>query len=525
MKKQFVRGGTYSKGDREYKKRWPYYTLLIGTLFFIGLVISGCFGERVSDKKPIASSALAPGSPFYRVDPQKRLLLRKSIVDRTGTILAVSERDKYGNPKRVYPYGEMARELLGFVDGYGRGLEGIEYVYDDLLSPIEPKKNQMPVVLSLEKNLQEECQLNLNWQIRRLRAKKGSIIIMDLKTGNILAMANKASQEGEKIIAIKETINPWPLIYCLSLLQNIEEQTLQEQSENKEKSVLNENNKIQSLKTVRWHWHLFKEDSGVWTRVKEDHFENLSLTSNTLSTLIALGLGQKTGIDLPDENQGTLPMILSDNMTQILDSQAEATPLQLLFAFSRLVANKNIERPSLLLSKSSNENTKERAILDENTHKRLLELIGDNSGPSVASFLKKGEGFQVIGLGFWPKKNPKVVYISCLFDAKLRPDRRRGTLGRMVHLARMGADAINKRFQFEDGVSLALKRPFYKKAKIPSSNKMPDLIGLSMRSAIEMMEQMGVTPKISGKGTVKAQFPKPGKRISKEKGCLIICES
>ncbi len=554
MKNKFVRGGTSRKQDREYEKGLAALLKAL-VLFMVSLCISGCFGERVSEQQHLDSPALAPGASFSEKSPTtKRLLQRRPIVDRTGTILCMSKRDPEVGAVRIQPYKGLFEGIIGYVDHFGRGLEGIEYVYDSYLSTPAEEKEPFgdPLVLSVEKNLQALCKENLAWQMRRLRSRRGAMIIMDAKTGHILAMtsidksSDKEGDAGQALnLATQGLINPWPVIVTLAQarmidtrlkdLEPADAETSQEGTDGrvqKESRTL-ELKKESVIKTGRWHWHYFGEDAGIWTRMKEEELEALELDSSLLSSLIALGFGQETEIDLPEERQGKLPPVLSGNVTDVISSTASSTPIQLLAAYTAILKSGNGVRPHLAMNVKTKRHNGEgpgRKLLSEEAQSLFRSVFGDNKGPSVASFSRadyqKGKRYQVVGLGFWPADNPKVSYISVLFDAKYSPSKRRGTLGRMASLARKGALALNEQYRFAGGFNNAAglgPKPAKVDNKYPEV--MPDLRGLSIRSALEVAGRLGMKIRISGTGKVREQYPRPGSRISKSTECVLLCKN
>jgi cell division protein FtsI (penicillin-binding protein 3) len=61
----------------------------------------------------------------------------RGIIRDTQNQNAVGVQEDY---KRVYPHGYLASNLIGFVGADGRGLEGIEYMFDHKLYSKEAKK-------------------------------------------------------------------------------------------------------------------------------------------------------------------------------------------------------------------------------------------------------------------------------------------------------------------------------------------------------------------------------------------------
>ncbi|HKJ39791.1 MAG TPA: penicillin-binding protein 2, partial [Anaerolineales bacterium] len=107
--------------------------------------------------------------------------------------------------QRSYPEQHLASNVLGFVTRDGRGYFGIEEKYNDLLAgnpvqvwvPRDPNKaidipkvpNGTALVLTLNRDLQAKVENILDQSLYEYGAKNGAIIVMDPKTGEILAMS------------------------------------------------------------------------------------------------------------------------------------------------------------------------------------------------------------------------------------------------------------------------------------------------------------------------------------------------
>ncbi len=117
-------------------------------------------------------------------------------------------------PKRFYPNGFLGAHLLGFVGDDNSGLEGLEYKYDDVLKekPLhlawvrdakgkklflraeksETKKNEgLNIVLTIDYRIQYLVETHLKEAVSLRGAKGGVAIVMNPKTGEILALANE----------------------------------------------------------------------------------------------------------------------------------------------------------------------------------------------------------------------------------------------------------------------------------------------------------------------------------------------
>jgi cell division protein FtsI (penicillin-binding protein 3) len=116
-------------------------------------------------------------------------------------------------PKRQYPGGTLAAQVLGFVGLDGTGLAGLELQYEDVLAgrPGEmvveqdpdglaipqglrrtvPPRRGRDLVLTLDKDLQYHAERALSGAIRDNGAIGGTVIVLDPATGDVLAMASE----------------------------------------------------------------------------------------------------------------------------------------------------------------------------------------------------------------------------------------------------------------------------------------------------------------------------------------------
>lgn len=117
-----------------------------------------------------------------------------------------------GVSKRVYPNGSVAGGIIGFLQDGSTGQSGIEQTQDGLLrgedgkrlfeigadglripvgvDELTPPQNGKDVKLTLNSDLQYFAQQAIQSQSDKLGAEWGSILVMDAKTGNIVAMAD-----------------------------------------------------------------------------------------------------------------------------------------------------------------------------------------------------------------------------------------------------------------------------------------------------------------------------------------------
>lgn len=115
--------------------------------------------------------------------------------------------------RRVYIEGELAAQVLGFVNYDGDGQYGIEQYLDDELrgrdgllqtvrdvrnTPLAigindisiPAKHGDNIVLTIDRNIQSQAELSLKNGLWRVGAESGSVIVLNPQNGEVMAMAN-----------------------------------------------------------------------------------------------------------------------------------------------------------------------------------------------------------------------------------------------------------------------------------------------------------------------------------------------
>lgn len=94
------------------------------------------------------------------------------------------------NYMRIYPQGHLAAHVLGYVGLDQDGLAGVEKYFDQEL---RDTSSQEPLQLSLDTGLQYIVEAELQHGIETYSAKSGAGVILDVHTGEVLALASAPS--------------------------------------------------------------------------------------------------------------------------------------------------------------------------------------------------------------------------------------------------------------------------------------------------------------------------------------------
>lgn len=115
--------------------------------------------------------------------------------------------------KRFYPTGEISAHLIGFTNVDDKGIEGVERMYDHLLTgkggekrfrkdakgrkieiiSIEAAEQAQDITLSIDQRIQAIAYKELKGAVQAFKATSGSIVVANAHTGEILAMTNSPS--------------------------------------------------------------------------------------------------------------------------------------------------------------------------------------------------------------------------------------------------------------------------------------------------------------------------------------------
>ena len=91
-------------------------------------------------------------------------------------------------PDRLYPQLSLAAHVVGYTDIDGKGNAGIERAFDEQLR--DPVRRGQPIVLSISSRIQQALEHELNDAMIHFSAQGAAGVIMDIHTGEVLAMTS-----------------------------------------------------------------------------------------------------------------------------------------------------------------------------------------------------------------------------------------------------------------------------------------------------------------------------------------------
>jgi cell division protein FtsI (penicillin-binding protein 3) len=193
----------------KYQVRRGYIYDRNGSILAISIETPSLYVNPEKIKNPgIAASRIAPILNMSPIVLKKRMMRKKRFVwlkrqlDE-DSVLRIRELKIPGlgfrkEFKRGYPEGVLASQIIGFVGIDNRGLEGIEFSYNDVLMGKGSVSDGgwvsgMNITLTIDRTIQYLAEKELKIGMERCQAKQGAAIVMEVSTGKILALARTPS--------------------------------------------------------------------------------------------------------------------------------------------------------------------------------------------------------------------------------------------------------------------------------------------------------------------------------------------
>ena len=503
--------------------------------------------------------------------------------------------------KRYYPNNELASHFIGFCGSDNQGLDGIEAKYEDVLKGSQGKIIKVTdakggeigkegedyiaavdgkdIVLSIDITIQSIAEKYLKQAcIDNVCTDGGNIVIMNPKTGDILAMATYPSYNLNSPYEITdETLKKtWETLTATERSKNL-------QAMWRNKAIADTYEPGSTFKTITSSAAL---QEGITTTDKEGEFsctggieiagtrikcwryyrphgsESLRQALMNSCNPVFIGLGQKvgvkkyyeylnkfgflskTGIELPGEAKGIFlkeekvgPVELA---TISFGQRFEVTPLQMVTAVSA-IANKGVRMKPRVVKQMIDSKTKEieeiapeevEIVIDEKTAQDVLSMMesvvaeGTGKNARVAGFRVGGKtGTSEDGvntnkyvtsfIGVGPISDPEVVCLVTLYN----PTGEGGHQGGAV-AAPVGGQILGEVLPY-----LELQKDKEEEVEEKEEVTVPEIREMNLVDAKKTLKEIGLKLETNIEITdemkqeeiiIKEQIPKPGIKVNKE---------
>jgi len=336
--------------------------------------------------------------------------------------------------RRTYPDGSLAASLLGFVDDSGDGQYGLEQYYDKELRGVDgewqgvgdawgeqvlmslggyrPAGDGVDLVLTLDRNVQYVAERILQEGINENKASGGNILVLDPKTGAILAMASyptyRPGAYGEDAwkaksidifinTAVSAIYEPGSVFKVLTLAAALEAHVIRPTDTYDDRgeiivggqTILNSDRKAHGQTTMT-------QLLAYSLNVGAAHVANLLGPTRFYEIIRRFGFSEITGVDIALEVPGIMRVPgsaywhMSDLGTNSFGQGLSATPLQVAAAYAAIANGGVLMRPYVVSElRDGNEVTRRQPV-------RVRRVISAEAAEQVATLaadaLQKGLG-------------------------------------------------------------------------------------------------------------------------------------
>ena len=344
--------------------------------------------------------------------------------------------------KRRYPNGNLAAHVLGFVGIDNQGLDGIELAFDTYLKgtagritvETDPGGRQLPngvhgvvpsqdgqdVYLTIDQTIQFIVERRLDKAMRETQARAATVIAMNPKTGEILALANRPDYQPETYDAYP------PLAWRNNAISNVYEPgsvfKIMTASTALQTKVVTADERfvdpgfieVQGQRISNWDGSEGGGETDFVGLVKKSSNFGLATVGMRVGPerfyqyIEAFGFGKPTNIELPGESSGMVipkkDVRALDIATMSIGQSIAVTPLQLLSAVCSVANDGVLLKPQIIreihgrdgkLVRQFKPETV-RQVIDSDTAqemRRILEKVVSEGGASRAAI----PGYRIAG--------------------------------------------------------------------------------------------------------------------------------
>ncbi|GLO61873.1 peptidoglycan glycosyltransferase FtsI [Vibrio sp. MACH09] len=308
--------------------------------------------------------------------------------------------------RRYYPSGEVSAHLVGVTGIDDHGLEGVERSYDSWLTgeagkktirkdrygrvveniALSDSKEGKPLQLTVDQRLQAIAYRAIKQAVADYRATSGSVVILDVDSGEVLAMVNAPSYNPNnrqqlqsfkmRNRTITDSLEPGSTMKPFVVLAALENGTADD------KTIIDTGNGVMQIggSRVRDTSKVGKADLGTILKKSSNiGVANLALgmpLEALLGMYNSVGFGATTGVNLVGETEGIFPNRRRWSKFEIATLSfgygISVTPIQLAHAYATL-GSYGMYRPLHIIEGNHSENAKQ--VVDKKHARNVLEML------------------------------------------------------------------------------------------------------------------------------------------------------
>ena len=367
--------------------------------------------------------------------------------------------------RRYYPAGEVAAHLVGFTDIDDSGQEGMELALNEWLAGAPGKRHIIKdlkgnvvkdlgvqqaaqpgkdVQLSMDLRIQYIAHRELKSAIEAQGAKSGSVVVLDVATGDVLAMANQPSYNPNdrsalqayqlRNRAIVDQFEPGSTMKPFTVMAALESKRFNERSTiNTDPGYVRVGSK--TLLDARNYGVMALPD--IIAKSSQVGISKLALELDPQQVhdmFYRMGFGQSTGVGFPGENVGLLPnrgrWQPIERATFAFGHGLTVTALQLAKAYA-VIANNGQYRPVSLIKRDDAPESIQ--VVDPKLAQSILNMLETVTQPGGTGLMAQSSSYSVAGktgtthkvggegysedryvalfAGMAPSKNPRIVTV------------------------------------------------------------------------------------------------------------------
>ena len=471
-----------------------------------------------------------------------------------GTYVKVGLEGAYGVPLR----GQSGRQLRQRIaNGQWKPLTN-----DYQQEPVDG----LDVWTTIDTNLQDVAHHALLGALEEYEAEHGSVLVMETKTGAVRAIANLGRTKNNTYFerlnyAVGEAHEPGSTFKLFALMAALEDKVIDTTTMvDTEKGKLTFYGKYHVRDSKRGGYgvipvsQVFERSSntGIVKLIHENYKEN---PAQFTDRLLAMGLDKPLGLAISGEGTPKIPHPKDadwdglDLPWMAFGYGVSLTPLQTLSYYNAIANNGELVSPRFVSSvrsldgklvKSFPKKVLIPAICSSETRSKLHKLmegvvknkwgtahniydkklsIAGKTGTCQVDYTTDNVQYISSFVGYFPVENPTY---SCIVVVH-KPNKKIGYYGNVVAapVFKKIAEAVIHNIPDESTIELHKIAALTHQNQIPNSTellnseRMPDVRGWTAMEAVAVLENLGVSVTLKGKGKVLRQSQKPGMQLKK----------